>query len=140
MPLARGVRVQVVHIFCSPGGLASQPSRTKADQRDEAIDAGCQDGYYDDVHPPLHAGLHNLPAPHHYPRLKAVHRSSHREASPVPVACQNEAATVDIKQYPDDEETGFQLGSGSWPVQAKRLCKQRVRLGMGAVSSVGGDH
>jgi hypothetical protein len=39
MPLARGVPVQVVHIFCSPGGLASQRLRKKANQRDEAVDA-----------------------------------------------------------------------------------------------------
>src|SRR5690348_2905865 len=52
MPLARGVRVQAVHIFCSPGGLAIHPSRTEVNQRDEAVDAESQDGHDDDVHPP----------------------------------------------------------------------------------------
>ena len=59
MPLARGIRVQVVHIFCSPGGLASQPLRKKANQRDEAEDAESQEGYHDDVHPP-HVDHRNL--------------------------------------------------------------------------------
>ena len=29
MPLVRGIRVLVVHIFCSPDGLASQPLRKR---------------------------------------------------------------------------------------------------------------
>jgi hypothetical protein len=59
MPLARGIRVLVVHIFCSPGGLASQPLRKKANQRDEAEDAESQEGYHDDVRPP-HVDHRNL--------------------------------------------------------------------------------
>ena len=52
MPLARGIRVLVVHIFCSPGGLASQPLLKKANHRDEADDAESQEGYHDDGRPP----------------------------------------------------------------------------------------
>ena len=52
MPLARGIRVLAVHIFCSAGGLASQPLRKKANHRDEAGDAESQEGYHDDGRPP----------------------------------------------------------------------------------------
>ena len=73
MPLARGIRVQVVHIFCSPGGLASQPLRKKANQRDEAEDAESQEGYHDDVHPP-HVDHRNLTIYLTFPQQKAAHR------------------------------------------------------------------
>lgn len=52
MPLDRAVRVQIVHIFCSAGGLAIQPLRAKPNQRDEAVNAEGQDGHHDDVYPP----------------------------------------------------------------------------------------
>jgi hypothetical protein len=73
MPLARGIRVLVVHIFCSPGGLASQPLRKKANHRDEADDAESQEGYHDDVHPP-HVDHRNLTIYLTFPEQKAAHR------------------------------------------------------------------
>jgi hypothetical protein len=73
MPLARGVRVRVVHIFCSASGLASQPLRMKANQRDEAVDAESQEGYHDDVHPP-HVDHRNLTIYLTFPEQKAAHR------------------------------------------------------------------
>lgn len=76
MPLALGSRVEVIHIVCSSGGLAGQPSCTPANQRDEAIDTEGEDAYYDDVHPPLHVDHHNLPTSLPYPRLKSAHQRS----------------------------------------------------------------
>ena len=73
MPLARGIRVQVVHIFCSPGGLASQPLLKKANHRDEADDAESQEGYHDDGRPP-HVDHLNLTIYLTFPEQKAAHR------------------------------------------------------------------
>src|SRR4029077_16941588 len=73
MPLARGIRVLAVHIFCSPGGLASQPLRKKANHRDKAGDAESQEGYHDDGRPP-HVDHLNLTIYLTFPELKAVHR------------------------------------------------------------------
>jgi len=73
MPLARGIRVLVVHIFCSPGGLASQPLRKKANHRDEAGDAESQEGYHDDGRPP-HVDHLNLTIYLTFPEQKAAHR------------------------------------------------------------------
>jgi hypothetical protein len=38
----------------------------------------------------------------------------------VPAACQNGAETTDIERLPDDEETGPDQGSSSWPQDSKR--------------------
>jgi hypothetical protein len=73
MPLVRGIRVLVVHIFCSPDGLASQPLRNKANQHDETEDAESQEGYHDDVHPP-HVDHRNLTIYLTFPEKKAAHR------------------------------------------------------------------
>ena len=84
MPLARGIRVLVVHIFCSPGGLASQPLLKKANQRDEADDAESQEGYHDDGRPP-HVDHLNLTIYLTFPEQKAAHRV-------VDHTCSNEVA------------------------------------------------
>ena len=73
MLLARGIRVLVVYIFCSPGGLASQPLRKKANHRDEADDAESQEGYHDDGRPP-HVDHLNLTIYLTFPEQKAAHR------------------------------------------------------------------
>jgi hypothetical protein len=73
MPLARGIRVLVVHIFCSPGALASQPLRKKANHRDEAEDAESQEGYHDDGRPP-HVDHLNLTIYLTFPEQEAAHR------------------------------------------------------------------
>ena len=73
MPLARGIRVLGVHIFCSPGGLASQPLLKKANHRDEADDAESQEGYHDDGRPP-HVDHLNLTIYLTFPEQKAAHR------------------------------------------------------------------
>jgi hypothetical protein len=73
MPLARGIRVLVVHIFCSPGGLASQPLGKKANHRDEADDAESQEGYHDDGRPP-HVDHLNLTIYLTFPEQKAPYR------------------------------------------------------------------
>jgi hypothetical protein len=44
----------------------------------------------------------------------------------VPAACQNEAETRDIEQYPDGQQTYPDQGNGRRPPTVKRPCKRQV--------------
>jgi len=46
----------------------------------------------------------------------------------VPVACQNEAATTNIRQYPEDEEVSAHQRTASWPKRLRRPPKRQVRV------------